>query len=222
LVESIKAKLSSHSEQYLSAMKSFFILVTLLTSLFALGQSHTMKVSTPGISPMFLTYLYKGVPEELALSAKQVKELNYIMVEVGAESKNGRPSLQAHGVDSYDPYDERVLKLLLPAQQVRLEQIWIQKVGLAVLSKPKYQKELALTTVQVTKIKDIIAASQNEVNLVIAKEAVNEDGKVMVPPSTIEKIRVIRVEAQKAVNKELIPSQIAKWKGLNGAPFKTT
>ena len=171
---------------------------------------------------MFLTYLYKGVPEELALTPKQVKELNYIMVEVGAESKDGKPYLQAHAQGSFDSYDERVLKQLQPKQQTRLEQIWLQKAGFAVLSKAKYQKAVGLTPPQVTKIQGIFAASQTEVSAIIVKEAKLEGGKATIPPATIEKIKKSRTDAQAAVQKELIPAQLKAWQNLQGKPFRAT
>ena len=181
-----------------------------------------MKISTPNMPAMFLTYLYKGVSEELALTPKQVKELNYIMVEVGAESKDGKPYLQAHAQGSFDSYDERVLKQLQPKQQVRLEQIWLQKVGLVVLTNPKYQKAVGLTQAQVTKVQSIFAASQTEVSSIIAKDAKFEGGKATIPPATIEKIKKSRTDAQAAVRKELTPAQLNAWQNLQGKPFRAT
>ena len=203
-------------------MLSNLSFVVQIAVLLGSNQGQQMKVSTPALSPMFMTYLYKGVPEELKLDAKQIKELNYIMVEVGAESKDGRPAMQAHAQGSYDPYDERVLKLLKPDQQARLEQIWIQKVGLAVLTKPKYQKAIGLSAAQASKIQDILAASQAEVNSIIQKEAKIEGGKATVPPATIEKIKKSRTDAQTKVKNSLTSAQLKSWQTLQGQPFKTT
>ena len=202
----------------LSNLSVFVQIAVLLGS----SQGQHMKVTTPGMPAMFLTYLYKGVPEELGLNAKQIKELNYIMVEVGAESKDGKPYLQAHGQDSYDSYDSRVLKLLLPNQQTRFEQIWIQKVGLVVLTLPKFQKAVGLSAPQVTKVLGIFAASQAEVSSIIEKEAKIEGGKANIPPTTFEKIKKSRTEAQAKVRKELNPAQLKSWQNLQGKPFKAT
>jgi hypothetical protein len=171
---------------------------------------------------MFLTYLYKGVPQELALSSKQVKELNYIMIEAGAESKDGKPYLETHGTGSFNSYDDQVLKQLQPKQQLRLEQIWLQKVGVVVLTKAKYQKALALSASQITKIQDILAASQAEVGSIIEKEAKIESGRAIIPPATLEKIRKSRTDAQAKVRSDLTPNQLKTWKALLGTPFKST
>lgn len=171
---------------------------------------------------MFLTYLYKGVPEELALSPRQVKELNYIMVEVGAESKDGKPYLQAHNVGNYDSYDERVLTQLQQKQQTRFEQIWLQKAGFVVLSKAKYQKAIGLSAPQVDKVKRIFEASQASVSSIIMKEAKMTGGKVTIEPATMEKIKKSRNDAQATVRKELTPNQLKSWQALQGKPFKST
>ncbi len=202
-------------------MLSNLSLVVQIAVLLGSSQGQHMKITTPNMPAMFLTYLYKGVPEELALNAKQIKELNYIMVEVGAESKDGKPYLQAHGQGTYDSYDARVLKLLQPSQQTRFEQIWVQKVGFVVLTLPKYQRAIGLSAQQVTKIKGIFAASQAEVSSIIEKEAKIEGGKATIPPTTFEKIKRSRTEAQAKVRKELSAAQIKSWQNLQGKPFKT-
>ena len=199
-------------------MISAFPLVLVL----GLAQDHQMKITTPNLPAMFLTYLYKGVPEELVLTPKQVKELNYIMVEVGAESKDGKPYLQAHGQGSFDSYDERVLRLLQPSQKVRFEQIWLQKVGLVVLIKLKYQKAVGLSPVQVTKIQSLFAASQTEVSSIIEKEAKIEVGHATILPGTLEKVKKSRTDAQTKVRNDLNPAQLKAWQNLQGKPFKAS
>ncbi len=203
-------------------MLSYLTSLVSLTVLLGSTQAHQMKVTTPNMPSMFLTYLYKGVPEELALNAKQIKELNYIMVEVGAESKDGRPYLQAHAQGGDNSYDARVLKLLQPVQQARFEQIWIQKSGLVLLTLPKYQKAIALTSPQITKIQGTFAASQSEVNAIISKEVKIENGKATILPPTLEKIKKSRTEAQTNVKGNLTPAQLQSWQTLQGKPFKTT
>ena len=112
--------------------------------------------------------------------------------------------------------DTEVNQVLTPQQQKRMKEIRLQLMGPAALLEQEVQKELGLTSQQVSKIEDL-QRKASEANMSLFQKM--RDGSV-----TREQVQQAMQNNQKALEAEtmkvLTPEQQGKLKAMRGAEFK--
>lgn len=112
--------------------------------------------------------------------------------------------------------EKKILDILTAEQSKRLEELYIQRVGNRALGRESIQKELGLSTDQVSKINDL-NTKQREAQQELMQKMRNQE-------IDREEARGIMDKNQKTLDEELgkvlTSEQTAKFKSMRGADFK--
>ena len=174
-----------------------------------------------GVDPYWVLLHEPAVRDELKLSAKQLPALAKLTDDLDAQffplRNKTREQATAGLAALATEAQQKVNSLLEPAQQKRLQEILMRKLGTSALLREEAAAKLRFSEDQRKKVAKIVADTQSAV-VALEKEA--NDGK---PREPLEKKFVeLRTDEQKQVLELLTPVQTKAWQDLIGPKFDTT
>jgi Spy/CpxP family protein refolding chaperone len=157
-----------------------------------------------------------SVQQELQLSDEQIQQIK-------EESDKMRSKFQ--GMSDMDQQERRkkmqelnaqsqktIEKILKPEQQKRLQEIMIQQQGLRALANAKVADQLGLEDNQKSQIREITEAAGREMRQLMGGGGSPEDSR--------DKMEEMRKKTDSKIEEVLTAAQKAKWKEMQGKPFK--
>lgn len=170
----------------------------------------------------------KDVQADLKLSADQIKAVDELRAKNDEEMAAMRENMRASGGDfesmrrdmekRQEETQKKVDAILDDGQRTRLKQIGFQIQGNMALMNPDTQKELGFTSEQTTKIEEL-QGKQREAMMAIMEKRRNGDlDQDQMQDLMRKNMDIMGGELLKLLTAE----QAAKFKEMQGAPFKAT
>ncbi len=164
-----------------------------------------------GSMPRHFLLLNPKVQVELKITAAQKSALEKAAGDAVSTDDQGRTRVQIGPGTDLDEIKKDMAKVITPAQDARLKQIWIQRDGAFALGDADIAKELGLDAGQKAKV-------------TAEMEAYGDDMQDLVGSSgghiSAEMAKPIREKAKKRLDAILTAAQRAKFDGMKGSPFK--
>ena len=167
-----------------------------------------------------MTAMMPEVQREIHLTKQQRKAINDAMTSISKQAQADPSSMMGGGGDMMssinDKLDAEALASLDDGQKQRLNELWIQYEGPAVMMTKPVADKLGLTDDQRKKVEDIIAkCNQSEMDAMMNSSKGMSAAKHA--KADMEKIAKQRNADLLAV---LIPDQTKTWEEMKGKPFK--
>jgi hypothetical protein len=157
----------------------------------------------------------KSVQKELKLSEEQIKKVEDLSASMGEKF------IEALGLEGDErrakweeirKENEKAVEILKPEQSKRLKQIAYQQQGAGAFANAEVEEALKLTNEQKQEVAKINHFFVGQTRELIIKGVADEEGR--------KKIEELRKDASEKVVNLLSDEQKAKWKDLQGEPFK--
>lgn len=171
-----------------------------------------------GNDPYWILLHEAEVLQELKLTGEQRTRFQNLIDELDLQFfplRNKSADVARSGLTEITTKAQAALgKLLQPAQQKRLREIFWQKLGTKMLLRNEVADRLDFEDDQKQKLREILEATQLAVNLLQSEFA---DGKSQ--EALNKRFVELKTDEQKQILKLLSPEQQATWKTLLGQPF---
>jgi peroxiredoxin len=183
--------------------------------------SHSATALDPytGNDPYWVLLHEPSVVQELKLTSTQLKSYQTLLDDLDLRFFPLRNKPQKEAIASAGEIvaevRQKLKTLLQPAQNKRLSEIMLRKIGTSALLRDDVASRLRFTDPQRKRLKEIIDETQTSVS---ALEKELAEGK---PRETIEKkFTELKKEEHKRIQEVLIPEQRTAWKDSLGANFE--
>jgi len=221
-------------------MKRLFLILVSATSICAAnaqmvagGRASSQSVLEAGSGYLMLPAVQKelGLSEAVSkkISAKYMDAMRGLMSQQPQRGKTQDPKAQRAAFEAQFKKMKQAqldnLALLTPAQKSRLKQITIQQIGAAGLLNPEIKKELNLTATQEQRINAIVR--DGTMQAFASMRGPGGPGGQAKPEDMRKRMAEFAKKQEEWRGKMLVesmkslkPDQQAKWKAMQGKPFK--
>ncbi len=166
----------------------------------------------PGGGSMGLL-MNKDVQQDLKMTDEQIAKVNELMQKQREAMKDLSPEEKREKMPDMAKANERqVSQILKPEQRQRLKQLRLQRDGAMAIADPEVASNLQLSGEQREKIKSITDDMRKEFGELRQSGAPPEEMR--------QKMGELRKSTNDKIMEVLTEEQKAKWKEMQGAPFK--
>jgi hypothetical protein len=162
----------------------------------------------------FATLRQKAVMAELKLTEEQTGRMKQALMALREKMLDAIETKQSDKAAALVQEQEKaIFKLLTPDQGKRLRELVHQVHGLWAMTLPETADTLKLTAEQRAKLKELQAETEKQMNQLFR-------GAAETRTEAQKKLAEMHIAATEKGVQLLTADQQAKWKALNGAPFK--